>query len=294
MASFVHFLQRLHCLLEHRGLDLPALPVEAIELLRAVRGARLVVGEQAFDAEAHVGEPARRVEARPGDEAEVEARRFAWCAARGAQQLHDPRLAVPGAQALQPLRHEVAVIRVERHHVGDGAERDEVGERTEIGLPLEGPSSPEFRAQGEHHVKHHADPRQRLGGKRAIHLIGVDDAGCVRQLGAGQVVVGDQRGDAEALRVRDALDARDAVVDGDQDVGLAVRGDVDQLGRQPVAQLEAVRHEIFDIGAEPAQRAHAYRARGRSVGIVVGDDQQALVPRDRVGEKLRRVLGVFQ
>src|SRR5207247_10804749 len=111
----------------------------------------------AFDAEAHIGEPARRVEARPGDEAEVEARRFAWYAARGAQQLHDPRLAVPGAQALQSLRPEVAVIRVERHHVGAGAERAEGGEGTEIGLFLEGPSSPEFRAQGEHHVNHPAE-----------------------------------------------------------------------------------------------------------------------------------------
>src|SRR2546426_5235217 len=85
------FIERL---LEHDSLDLPALPFEAIELLRAVRGARLVVGDQALDAEAHVGEPAGGVEARPGDEAEVEARGFAWRAARGAQQLDDPRLAV--------------------------------------------------------------------------------------------------------------------------------------------------------------------------------------------------------
>src|SRR5467141_4285342 len=70
-GKLFYFIERL---LEHRGLDLPALPVEAVELLRAVRGARLVVGDPAFDAEAHVGEPARRVEGRPGGEAEVEAR----------------------------------------------------------------------------------------------------------------------------------------------------------------------------------------------------------------------------
>ena len=50
----------------------------------------------------------------------------------GAQQRRDARLAVAGAQALQPLRHQDAVVGVERHHVGDGAQRDQVGERSEV------------------------------------------------------------------------------------------------------------------------------------------------------------------
>ena len=63
--------------------------VQPVELLRAVRGARLVVGDQALDAEAHVGEAAGGVEARPGDEAEVEARGLGGIASGGAQQRGD-------------------------------------------------------------------------------------------------------------------------------------------------------------------------------------------------------------
>ena len=97
-----------------------------------------------------------------------------------------------------------------------------------------------------------------------------------------------------ALRARDALDAGDAVVDGDEQVGLALRGEVDELGRQAVAELEAVGHEVVDVGAERAQRAHADRAGGCAVGVVVGDDQQALARRDRVGKQRRRVADALQ
>ena len=55
-------------------------------------------------------------------------------AAGGARQRGEPGLALPGAQALQALRDEDPVVRVQRHHVGDGAERDEVGQRGEIGF----------------------------------------------------------------------------------------------------------------------------------------------------------------
>ena len=123
-------------LLQHLGLDVAPLAVQPVELLRAVRCARLVVGDQALDAEAHVGEAPGGVEARPGDEAEVEARGLGERPAGGAQQRRDAGRAAPGAQALQALRDQVAVVRVERHHVGDGAERDQVGERGEVGLLL--------------------------------------------------------------------------------------------------------------------------------------------------------------
>jgi hypothetical protein len=55
---------------------------------------------------------------------------------------------------------------------------------------------------------------------------------------------------AAAGGVRYALHARDAVVHGDEEVGLALRGDVHQLGRQAIAELEAVWHEVADVSAE--------------------------------------------
>ena len=55
--------------------------------------------------------------------------------------------------------------------------------------------------------------------------------------------------------------------------GLARRGDGDDFGRKPVAELEPVGHEELDVGAHRAQAAHADRARRRAVGVVIGDDQ---------------------
>ena len=85
-------------------------------------------------------------------------------------------------------------------------------------------------------------------------------------------------------RCRDAVDARDAVVDGDEQPRLARRGKRDDLGRQAVAELEAVGHDEVDVRAHRAQAAHADGAGRRAVGVVVGDDDDALAARDRLRE----------
>jgi len=95
-------------------------------------------------------------------------------------------------------------------------------------------------------------------------------------------------------RARHPFDARDAVVDGDEEIRPALRGELHQLGREPIAKLEAVGNEILRLRAERAQRAEADRACGGAVGVVVGDDQQALARLDGVGEQARRLLDAFQ
>ena len=125
-------------------------------------------------------------------------------------------------------------------------------------------------------------------------LIWIDDAVGLRQLGARQVVIGDQRADAQRAGARHAFDARDAVVHRDEQVRLALSSQIDQLRRQAIAQLEAVGHEIVDVGAEKAQRAHADRAGGGAVGVVVGDDQEPLTGLDRIGEQHRGLLHALE
>ena len=125
----------------------------------------------------------------------------------------------------------------------------------------------QFRAQRQQHVEHHADAREVLAREAAARLVRVDDARGVRQHRAGQVMVGDEHGDAEFVGARHALDARDAVVDGDDQVGRRLRGELDDLRRQPVAVLEAVRHEVVDLRAhrpQAAQRRPRRRSRRRS------------------------------
>ncbi len=100
-------------------------------------------------------------------------------------------------------------------------------------------------------------------------------------------MVGDQHVDAARGRRRDAVVAGDAVVDGDDEARRARRGIGDDLGREAVAVFEAVRHEEIDVGAHRREAAHGDRARGGAVGVVVGDDDDALARGDRVGEPRR-------
>ena len=101
------------------------------------------------------------------------------------------------------------------------------------------------------------------------------------------MVVGDKHAHAERVRVRDALERGDAVVDGDEHAGLARRRLVHDLRRDAVAVLGAVRDDVVDERAHGPQRLHRHGARGRAVGVVVGDDEELLAPRDRIGEENR-------
>src|SRR4051812_25750714 len=108
------------------------------------------------------------------------------------------------------------------------------------------------------------------------------------------MVIGDERGDAQLARAGHAFDARDAIVDGDEEIRPALRSELDQLGRKPVAQLEPVGHEVLRVRAEGTQRPDADGAGGGAVGIVVGNDEEALARLDGVGEQSRRVVNAFQ
>ena len=70
-----------------------------------------------------------------------------------------------------------------------------------------------------------------------------------------QVVVGDQGGDAELRWRGHAVDAGDAVIDGDDQVGLALCGEIDDLRRQAVAVVKAVGHQIVDLRRRIARSA---------------------------------------
>ena len=131
-----------------------------------------------------------------------------------------------------------------------------------------------------------------LARKAAPRLVRINDARGVWQYRARQMVVGDQHVDAEFGRTRDAIDAGDAVVDRDQQVRLALRGEFDDLRRQPVAVLEAVGHQIIDFGLcaprQHAQSAQTDRGGSGAIAVIVGDDQQSRIRFERVGEQHRR------
>ena len=113
-------------------------------------------------------------------------------------------------------------------------------------------------------------------------------------------MVGDHHAHAEAVGFVHALHAGDAVVHGDEQVGLQLHGQTHDLRRQAVTELEAIRHDEAHLccgtglGLHGAQPAQAHCAGGGAIAVVVGHDDNALTRFDGVGNQFRRFIDVAQ
>ena len=97
---------------------------------------------------------------------------------------------------------------------------------------------------------------------------------------ARQVVIGDENVDAARFRGSNAFDAADAVVHRDDQLRAAVRGKRDDFGRQAITELEAIRYDEIRLRTERAQTLERNRAGGRTVCVVIGDDDDAFAAVD--------------
>ena len=81
---------------------------------------------------------------------------------------------------------------------------------------------------------------------------------------------------AQPVRLLDAREARNAIVDRDQQPGGIVGGHTHDFRTQPVAELEAIRHEIVDV-REPefAQAAQHQCGAGCAVHVKIPDHSYA-------------------
>jgi hypothetical protein len=188
----------------------------------AALGGGGIVREQALDADRHVVHAARCIEPRCDRETEIRA----GCALRVPAGLpengREACNAAPRIDAQQALPDEDAVVVIEPHQVGDGAERHEVeiarrySRRSRESLLLQRP------AQRRHQVEGDADAcevRAAEGALRAGRDVRIHDGRRIRQSVAGQVMVGDQDVDPETSRHGHAVDIRNSVVDGHEQRG---------------------------------------------------------------------------
>ncbi len=121
-------------------LDRLALAVEPIELAGDPRRFDRIVFDQKLDAQVGTADAAAGIDARPEQKTEMPGFRRSG-QPRHVHQADMPRTLAP-AQRDQPLGDEGAVEADQRHHVGDGAERDIVEKRQQVGLrPLRGPKA---------------------------------------------------------------------------------------------------------------------------------------------------------
>ncbi len=87
-------------------------------------------------------------------------------------------------------------------------------------------------------------------------------------------MIGDQNFDAPAPGVCNACVTGNAVIDSDNESRRSGRGDRDDLWRESVAELEAVRHqEVYGDKAPRTQRSEHERSAGRAVGVKIANHE---------------------
>lgn len=110
-----------------------------------------------------------------------------------------------------------------------------------------------------------------------------------------QMMVGNDDVNAKFRGSSHTFDACNAVVDGDDDVGLMrLSGRIHNGGCQTVSELESIRHDELSLAAHHGQAAHSDRAGRGAVTVVVGNNRDALVALDGVGQKYGGLLCALQ
>ena len=102
--------------------------LSCIETRRQRQRFGLGIREQAADADRHVVEPAGRIEPRADREPEIRGRERWHRALADRQQRANAGHRAAGADAADALRHQHAIVHIQRHEVRDRAERHEVQE----------------------------------------------------------------------------------------------------------------------------------------------------------------------
>ena len=266
--------------------------------VRASSSARAgVVGQQAFDAQRHVGQAPGGVDARAQRKAEVEgggaraASRAGRREQRGHARLHARRRArasgpaPPGGGCWRRACTTSATV--------PSATRSSRASSLGCAGRVEHAALAQLGAQRQQHVEHHADAGDGLALEAAAGLVGVDDDVGVGQHDARRPArAGGGRSPAPAgrARARAATPSRlamplstvistsaplclDALDDGRrQAVAVAPRG---RAPRSPTCRC----------APSSAQAAQRHGAGGGAVAVVVGHDAQALVGGDGVGQQ---------
>ena len=119
-----------------------------------------------------------------------------------------PTLLAP-AQRDQALGDEGAVEALERHHVGDGAERDEIEQRQQIGLgPRAGPEAAraQLAVDRDQREEHQPDGGEMAKPGEIVEPVRIDDGERRRQFALGLMMVDDHDVEAEPSRLGERLD----------------------------------------------------------------------------------------
>ena len=270
-------------LLERRCFKRAPLVIEAVELGGNAGGFRGVLLQQQPHAEIGAADAAAGIDARPEQKAEMPGLGRAG-EARYVHQRGRAHVLAP-SQRDQPLGDEGAVEAGQRHDVGDGAERDQMQQREQIGLGARtGPeiAPAQLARDRDQRDKHQPDRRQLAEAGQIVGAVGIDDGRRLRQFLVGLMMVDDDGVEAELGRLRQRLEAGGAAIDRHQKLDAFVGKRADRLHVRPIALEDAVGDMHDRIETAIAQIAAQQCRRRRAVDIVVAEDRDRLAARDRV------------
>ena len=195
---------------------------------------------------------------------------------RCVHQRGQPDLLAP-AQRDQALGDEGAVEAFQRHHVGDGAERDQMQQRQQVGLAAQ--AGPEVAPAQFARQRHQRDEHQTDGGEMAetgeiVGAVRIDDRHRRRQFLVGLMMVEDDNVERRACGLRRAvtwLVVPQSTVTRSLTPRSAKRADGVDI--RPVAFENAVRN--VDDRIEPAvpQIARQQGRGGGAVDVVIAENR---------------------
>ncbi len=182
-AFFEHGLGNAQRLIAHAALDALPFAVDAVQSLCQFERARRLIAEQAFDADRHVAQPTRGIDARRQRKTEIQGRGHGGAPTRHFEQSRHARRQGARADAPEALCDQAAVVGVQLHHVGHRAQghQGQQAVQARLSLKTEDPARAQFGAQGEQHIEHHADASDGFAREGAARLVRVDDGGGLRQ-----------------------------------------------------------------------------------------------------------------
>ena len=111
------------------------------------------------------------------------------------------------------------------------------------------------------------------------------------------MVIGNQHLNARAPGGGHAVNGRNTVVHGDQQIGgeAARAGQIDDFRAETVAELKAIGHQVAHFGrAQRAQHGHTQRGAGGAVGVEVAHEKNALTPLQSLCQAPRGRIDTFQ
>ncbi len=261
----------------HTLFEIAPFVIKLGQLCRQLARAVQVVRQQTLDADAHVVEPPGRVQTRADLKAEIGGNDRLDALAGHFKQCAHAGDAASAANAPESLMNQYPVIGVQRHQIRHRSHRHQVKQiRYRCLIRRAFSRRHEFTSKRCHRIKRYADAGECLAAEHVVLQIRIHDGGRRRKLVARQVMIGHQRIDVGCACRRHTRNARDAVVDGDDQLRSPCDRKLYDFRRQPVPKLEPIGNHVIDIGIpEPAQLANDQRRAGGTIGIKVADDQNA-------------------